>query len=264
MKRYRARVVSLALLLGLVAAACGGSDIEEVGPPVGEAMLPDLVPEPPQELQTGVEDGEWHIRFTSVLVNQGAGDFIVRAAREGDVWTVGQEIPYSESGGEVVASDAELGWGGDGHDHWHVKRIATYTLVALDEAGNPAPGGVGRTDTKVGFCFYDSTDSLPGRGPEAAIWSRESCGLQEDTALRMGLSTGWGDEYIYALPGQSISIDGLPDGRYRIWAEADSQAWFTEVTRQNNITWLDIELSTQSDGVRYALAGDAGPLPGDA
>jgi hypothetical protein len=247
--------------LALVAAACGGSSIEEVGPPVGEAMLPDLVPEPPSEVQTRVEDGDWHIRFTSVLVNVGEGDFIVRGSRNGDDWEIEQEIPYSDSGGELVPTVATLDWGGDGHDHWHVSRVATYRLVALDHDGKPVVGDVGRTDTKIGFCFYDSLNSLDGMGPDAAVWSRESCGHEDDAALRMGLSTGWGDEYVSALPGQSINIAGLPDGMYRLWAEADEEAWFIEVTRDNNQTWIDLDVFTEADGTRFALIVGTGPEP---
>jgi len=139
-----------------------------------------------------------------------------------------------------------------------VARIATYTLVALDAEGNPVPGDLGRTDTKVGFCFYDSLAIPNSLGPERAVWSRESCGQEDDEALRMGLSVGWGDEYISTLPGQSIRIEDIPNGEYRIWADADTEAWFTEATSENNRTWIDIRIFDLND-VRGAQVIATGP-----
>jgi hypothetical protein len=77
----------------------------------------------------------------------------------------------------------------------------------------------------------------------------------------MGLSPGWGDVYDFTLPGQSVDISELPDGRYRLWAEADPQGWFREVTRENNVTWVDLELSTGADGVRTAMVVSTGAQP---
>jgi hypothetical protein len=259
--RHVVKPAGMAVALLLLATACGGSDIEPLAAPEGEELLPDLVPLPPSTISTREEPDGLHLRFSSVLVNEGEGDFIVRGDRAGDDWVVNQEIQYSEAGGVEVPTDAKLVWGGDGHDHWHVARIATYTLVALDGDGNPVSGDLGRTDTKVGFCFYDSLPIPNGRGPEGAIWNRESCGHEDDEALRMGLSIGWGDEYISSLPGQSIRIEDLPDGEYRIWAEADVEGWFTEVTRDNNRTWVDLRIFELNQQYRAAQVIGTGPVP---
>ena len=78
----------------------------------------------------------------------------------------------------------------------------------------------------------------------------------------MGLSPGWGDTYAFILPGQSIDTTNLPDGTYRLWADVDEAHWFREVTRANDVTWVDIKLSTNEQGVRFALVVGRGPKPG--
>jgi hypothetical protein len=151
-------------------------------------------------------------------------------------------------------------WGGDGHDHWHIRRVATYRLFALDEDGQVVPGDKGRSDAKIGFCFFDFERHLD-RGPMAALYNRHSCGKRQDEAVDMGLSPGWNDTYDFALPGQSIDIEGLPDGPYRLRGEADDEGQFREVSRANNVTWVDLELETTPEGLRTALVTDVGPHP---
>jgi hypothetical protein len=224
-------------------------------------VLPDLVPEPPNVLQMLRDnDGRWSIRFTSVIVNVGAGDFVLDGTRVGDDWTVEQVITYSESGAEVVPVGATMVFAGDGHEHWHVSRVASYRLEPLVDKGATAPGKEGREDTKIGFCFFDSHKKLD-RGPEKARFGRKGCGKADSETFLMGLTPGWGDTYDFRLPGQSIDVSDLADGSYRLWAMADEQAWFREVSRDNNLTWVDFELSTLADGLRTALVVAIGPVP---
>ena len=61
-------------------------------------------------------------------------------------------------------------------------------------------------DTKVGFCFFDNRRALEDRGPPEPFFEDEGCGHLEDRSFEMGLSPGWGDVYIFSLPGQSIDI----------------------------------------------------------
>jgi hypothetical protein len=238
--------------------ACGG--FPAIGNPVGEPLLPDLVPEPPVDLRIKPDGDRFDIRFSSTLVNVGEGDFVLRANRDSEEWQVEQEIWYSESGGELRATDAEMVWGGDGHHHWHIKRVANYRLVALDEDGKPIEEDLG-FDTKIGFCFYDSSHEM-SFGAEEAVYELESCGLEDDLEIRMGMSIGWADIYGFDLPGQSIDITDLPDGSYRLWAEADIAEWFVEETRDNNVTWIDFEIVSRDD-LRFAQLTDVGPTADD-
>jgi hypothetical protein len=259
----RGTLVILVVALGLLATACGGdngsSAADEPDPPVGKPLLPDLAPSPPQDIQMGRVQGEWHIKFSSILVNLGKGDFVLRATREpGSTWSAEQDVQYSTSGAKPIPVDSPLAWGGDGHEHWHIQRVASVWLVPLDASGKPASDSKERIDTKIGFCFYDFTRLLEN-GPEEAVYSRESCGHEDDTKIGMGLSIGWTDNYVYDLPGQSIDITGLPDGAYRLWTAADEQGWFRETTRKNNVSWADVELSTEANGDRTVEVTDPGP-----
>jgi hypothetical protein len=254
--------VALIVIAGALAGGCGGDQgFGEPDPPVGEPVLPDIVPAVPKHVQMlRRASGKWDLAFTSILVNVGDGDFILRARRFGErEWQVDQVIEYSEGGAEIVpAPDARLAWGGDGHDHWHISRVASNRLVRIDRNGSPVPEE-GRVDTKVGFCYYDFKKVL-AKGPAKAHYVHESCGTARDVYIGMGLSPGWEDVYPFLLPGQTIDVTDLQDGRYRMWVRADEEAWFRELRRDNNVTWIDIKLST-IDRNRFASVIRTGPSP---
>ena len=74
----------------------------------------------------------WRLRFSTTIVNVGEGDFILRAVRNlRGGWKAEQDIPYSKQGARRVRIPAQLVWGGDGHNHWHINRVAVVTLVPL-------------------------------------------------------------------------------------------------------------------------------------
>lgn len=209
-------------------------------------------------MQMRGDKGKWYISFSSTLVNVGPGPFVLVGRREIRDWRVEQGIAYSGGGGRRVRVRPRVVWGGDGHEHWHIQRVATMRLVAMDSEGRPL-AGVGRADAKIGFCFYDYERELE-RGPKKAQYARQSCGKQDDSRIAMGLSIGWGDTYPFNLPGQRIEVTDLPDGRYRLFANVDESGWFREVSRTNNRTWVDIELSTQKQ-YRFAKVFAVGPKP---
>ncbi len=249
------------LLCLLLASACGtDQDARWSEPPEGSPLLPDLVPLPPADLHTKKIEGSWTVEFSSTVVNVGDGDFHVTAVQQlDDSWTITQDIEHDGGGADHVPTSADAVWGGDGHEHWHVRRYVTYDLFALDEDG--APTGEARTDHKVGFCIYDFERAEVDMGPEEAVYPREGCGEKSSSRLVMGLSPGWADYYNWSLPGQSIDIDGLGDREYRIVATADVAGVFREETTDNNATWVDFTLSTDDDGVRYAVIDEVGPSP---
>jgi hypothetical protein len=256
----RSSICALGASLALLVAGCGGGasiSVKEPGPPVGEPQLPDIAPAPALDAHMSHENGRWLIRFSSILVNIGDGDFVLRAERGGRDWTVVQDVPYSESGAKSYPTPAQLVWGGDGHNHWHVERVATNWLVPIAH-GKPVDEK-GIADAKVGFCFYDFSRQLDDARQEAQ-YSRFSCGNRDDTAIGMGLSWGWADVYPYGLPGQSIDVTKLPDRRYRLWTEADRSRWFHEARRDNNVTWVDLALSTRPNGVRASRIVRTGPV----
>ena len=256
----------LAVLLVALSSACGGGasiSVEEPDPPVGAPMLPDIAPAPPLDPQLSREDGRWLLRFSTLLVNVGDGDFVLRATRDDGGWEVDQDVQYSEAGAKVVRTPADLVWGGDGHDHWHVRRVAINRLLPLDADGRVSAGSKGWPDAKVGFCYYDGIRQFDDAS-QVEVYSRQSCGGEGDAAIGMGLSWGWGDIYPFMLPGQSVDVTDIRDGRYRLRVEVDERRWFREARRDNNATWTDLTLATIGRGDRILRDIRQGPSIPDA
>jgi hypothetical protein len=187
------------------------------------------------------------LRFTTVIVNVGAGAFEVRGSRPNTTtpeMSVTQRI-YDDTGSyRDVPTTATMYFAGDGHDHWHTKDLQSSELDRLDN------GEMVAAWAKQGFCFYDTgvfSATLPG-APRSAVY--KDCG-RNPTLLTttMGLSVGWGDWYNYSLAFQWIDITGLASGRYRLFVAADAANWFQEIDESNNTTWADILLSPKGFSV---------------
>ena len=126
---------------------------------------------------------------------------------------------------------------GDGHHHWHTKDLVRAFVT-------PLGGGATRDDAKIGYCFFDDEPfrlSLPG-APNNVVY--KGCGGDPNRLkVTTGLSVGWGDSYASIIPLQYIDITGLPDGSYRLRANADQANWFDESNNANNVTYTDIRIT---------------------
>jgi Lysyl oxidase len=233
--RRRARLFMLTSLLGLAMLAPAGRAS------AASDRLPDLAMAKLQNIVTDQADGRRLLRFSAIIVNVGSGPMEVRSQRPNtsSSWS-SQQVIYDDAGGSrTVATPAvDLIYGGDGHNHWHVEDLESYSLVSW-------PSGTGeRLGKKAGFCFFDNYQyklSLPG-APQAAQYSRTVCGNRFSRTLRHGLSVGWGDKYQWSLPDQYIDTTGLPNGTYRLWATADQADFFQESNNANNSTWADLRI----------------------
>ena len=74
------------------------------------------------------------------------------------------------------------------------------------------------------------------------------------------LAGGTGLYFRALLEGLSDMPEADEAMRAAITAEADARGWFREVTRANNRTWADFELSTRGE-YRYAMITKVGPRP---
>jgi Lysyl oxidase len=233
--RRRARLFMLTSLLGLAMLAPAGRAS------AASDRLPDLAMAKLQNIVTDQADGRRLLRFSAIIVNVGSGPMEVRSQRPNtsSSWS-SQQVIYDDAGGSrTVATPAvDLIYGGDGHNHWHVEDLESYSLVSW-------PSGTGeRLGKKAGFCFFDNYQyklSLPG-APQAAQYPRTVCGNRFSRTLRHGLSVGWGDKYQWSLPDQYIDTTGLPNGTYRLWATADQADFFQESNNANNSTWADLRI----------------------
>ncbi len=226
---------SVLVLLSLMVATPSHA-ASDLLPDLGMARLRRLT------VDTTTISGKRLLRFTTIIVNVGAGPFEAlgsRADTSASTMTVRQKI-YNDAGGSRIVSIDDTGfYAGDGHNHWHIKNLEGYQLFDLttgDKIG---------TSPKTGFCFFDNVQyrlTLPG-APQSQVYMRSGCGTASSLKTKWGLSVGWGDSYSYVLPDQYIDITGLPDGKYRAKATADPNHYFVESNTTNNVTWTDFQLT---------------------
>jgi hypothetical protein len=224
-----------------------------------DPQLPDLSMAPLDVQGIAVaEDGSWRLRFGATIINIGEGDFMVGAYRRLPIggWDVYQQI--ADVDGQYTEKKAPTGlkWGGDGHNHWHVRNVETHWVETLDGEE------VGRV-VKEGYCFFDTTPVAPelAGAPERPVYGAHDCGHQSETSLDMGLSVGWGDLYPWSMFEQQIDVTDIPDGDYRIRAVADPGEWFDEVDETNNGTWATIRVGRDADGFPTVEVLELAPPP---
>jgi hypothetical protein len=204
--------------------------------------LPDLGMAPLSDFKVDrLGDGRRVLRYSTTIVNVGSGAFELGGQRSATGETqipVVQRVYGDDGTRRDVSTTAVMVYGGDGHNHWHVRDLESSELVRLD---NGAKVGTG---AKRGFCFWDITAyrlTLPG-APRSAAYGSSGCGTASSLDIAMGLSVGWGDIYPATLPDQYIDISGLAAGRYRLVVTADGGDWFSESSETNNTTWVELQL----------------------
>lgn len=239
-----AAAVALASVLAAPTQATAAPTAEPAD--LGMAHLTDLT-------VATTADGTEQLRFSAMVVNVGSGPFELFASRPdtSSSFEVAQRMHYSDGSTTDIPTTAEMVYGGDGHDHWHVRDLAGYELLRLD---NGAKVG---TAAKGGFCFFDTDPyalHLPG-APDNPQYSHVTCGHHDSLDVSMGLSIGWGDEYPWNLPDQYVDITSVDNGKYRLRATADQGGLFTEADEGNNETWVDIRLSRRGGKTSVKILG---------
>ena len=217
----------------------------------GEGLLPDLGMAPLADIQIRNTGTQKQLRFSTTIVNVGAGEFEVTGRRPDTTtkdMTTTQRIHDSVGDYRDRSTAATFIYSGDGHDHWHVKDLEDYDLFQLDASGNVVGSALVEQGEKIGFCFFDNAyygSSQPEyyRGCEG--------GNPDALRVTMGLSMGWGDTYGANTVGQYLDITGLADGRYRLVVKADGDSAdgsnrFLESDETNNSTWADLQVTGDS------------------
>jgi hypothetical protein len=245
-KRWAVVLVVVLAVVGAVALSGPSSAVAAVDrrPDLGMARLRDFT------IDTTTIPGHRLLRFTTVIVNVGAGPFETIGSRPDTTtpqMTVTQRIFNDAGSYRDVATPAVMFWAGDGHDHWHVRDVEAYELTRLDNGHRVGTGA------KHGFCYFDNTPyrlSLAG-APAASVYG--GCGTATDLQVTTGLSVGWGDAYPAGIAFQWIDVTGLKSGRYRLRATADPANWFAESNEDNNSTWVNVRLTRS--GVKVLVYG---------
>jgi hypothetical protein len=224
----------LVLLLGAVLPAA----------PVTAASdyLPDLRMAPIRDLRISrTASGRKLLRFTTEILNYGAGPFEVRGTRRstGSAFDIDQIVHRSDGTRRSIQTTASVRYAGDGHDHYHIRRLAMYHLWSTR--------GTLR-DSKIGFCFFDTNArylSLP-RAPRTRQYFESGCGTRGSLHTRSGISVGWGDRYPWNFAYQWIDITGLPSGTYTLRAMVDLYGQFTESRETNNCSYARISIGSST------------------
>jgi hypothetical protein len=119
------------------------------------------------------------------------------------------------SSGEMIYVSA------DGHHHWHLQRVAKYSLWNAARTAEAAPA------QKVGFCLEDSEHVESTIGPSSAVYAdnvapfRAFCQRYRPNASSLfeGISPGWRDVYGRELAFQWVDASDVLPGEY--WLRED-------------------------------------------
>ena len=144
-------------------------------------------------------------------------------------WKLAEELPV----GEFVFHSSR--------NHWHFEGFANYSLIN-ENADGSIGNNVQRSSQKTTFCVIDTHRVNPNLQHSGAQ-TYTACGQTDIT----GLTVGWGDKYGHTLPGQSIDISHLPDGRYWLYSVADYKNKLAETRDDNN--WAAVKLQIRGTTV---------------
>ncbi|HUG47921.1 MAG TPA: lysyl oxidase family protein [Candidatus Limnocylindria bacterium] len=248
----------LAAMLGMALMVSPVTGVRPVVALDDSAVPPDIGMLPPTDfsIQNRPKGVRW-LRFDSVVVNVGPGPFEVVGRPDGatdGTLAVTQLVADGSGGWTEVATAARMFYAGDGHDHWHVRDLQTWTIARVND-----PANVLRRGAKTGFCFWDNYRY----GSTAPAFYHPSttsaCDERTDGTVPMGLSVGWGDEYPSTIAFQYIDITGLPNGDYLVSLQADAGNEFVEADETNNSGWAMIRIARK--GVTVLSSGTELPPP---
>lgn len=238
------------LLIGAAAAMAAVVPLIGIGAPSG-AVLPDLVadaPEFPVLANHTYPDATQALllRFDGFVHNIGPGPLEVRGGdRVGARFTTVRQWvrtpagmvenpPLPAGAPEVIYETA------DGHNHFHLMRIARYSLWNQARTAEVAPG------QKVGFCLEDS-QRRETTGPAQSVYINSNfCHQNNPTAssITMGVSAGWRDRYGANLALQWVDVSDVQPGTYWLAAEIDTDGVIEEADETNNTRRFAASAST--------------------
>lgn len=240
-----ALVIGLAFVTACDVRSGGSATIDGRAPAVSShtspdprLLLPDLRIRSPRELRVTMDarTRERQIRFSTTVFNVGRGPLEIRGVNDPvtrrtvasqRIRTIDASTTTRIAGNFVFHPD---------HDHWHFEDFTSFEMWT-----HAADGTLQRmitTTGKMSFCIWDSDrmDDQPQGAPTRGRYERCPQDLQ-------GLSVGWNDMYPARIPGQHLTIDGIPDGRYAIRSTVDPENRLMESNEGNNDVIVYVRLS---------------------
>jgi hypothetical protein len=182
-----------------------------------------------------------YLNFGATVWNKGPSPLVVEGFRVADVESM-RAYQYFYRDGSAVGRNfsGKMEYDHDaGHDHWHFKDFARYSLLDADKSNVRLSG-------KESFCLAP-TDIIDLTVPEATFrpWLESlgtACGEPNSLWIREVLQAGWGDTYAQYRPGQSFDITKVPNGKYFVRVLANPDGRLQEVTDDNNVAYRRIFL----------------------
>ncbi len=253
LKKHKGRILAIAGVAALISVLSPLSTASAAAP-----ALPDLGMARMEDFHNQTVDGQDRLFFSTVIVNVGDGPFELQGRRSesSDLMSTRQRIYDSDGNVRTIDTPAKMHYSGDGHNHWHVRDLATYELIRKSDGASIGHG------LKGGYCFFDNVEYRLGMSGAPSSPRYGGCGTQSDLSVTAGLSVGWGDLYSYQLPDQYIDVTGLQPGQYRLEATADKMGWFTEKSEANNSTWTDIQVDASGNFEILENGPSAQPVSG--
>jgi hypothetical protein len=203
------------------------------------AILPDLQSLPAWGISVQTRPRGEFLAFGANVWTGGASSLVVEGFRRTGEDVMDAYQYFYEDGVPIGRAEVgELAFDPKrGHQHWHFKQFAGYTLLNADQTQ------VVRS-TKEAFCLAP-TDVIDILLPNAVrspyqIGLGTACGSPNSIWIREVLPLGWGDTYFQGLPGQSFNITNLPNGTYYIAVEANPNHHLHEQNTDNNISLREV------------------------
>lgn len=201
-------------------------------PALAQADLPDLVADPPSRplVEDLTHDGSTlrAMRFNGYLRNASttAALEVNGADNVAGVMQVVSQHVFSPLE-DIAMDEATLYYDDkDGHNHWHLRRAAMYSLWSADGSAMVAPAA------KVGFCLTDSYN--PVTGAETGTYN---AGCAQNTpgaaSVQMGMSPRFQDIYGRGLWYQWVDISNVAPGVYQLRTDIDPEDVIAESNEVN-------------------------------
>ncbi len=195
-------------------------------------LLPDLVPLPARDLTLSVgANGHLQLLFSTTYYNQGTGPLELRADPSttgifDDIDRVVSQRVYAKDG---TFTDRKVGvfrWH-QTHLHYHFSDFVSYILTSESAQSDPI-----RLE-KATFCIRDVSRLKQDMPDKKSPATYTICGKE-----RQGVSVGWADTYYYNYPDQSIDLNDIPTGTYRLSFVVNPAGALREQAYLNNRSYV--------------------------
>lgn len=222
-----------------------------------QALLPDLVPDAPEDLKLELTSGgstppQLLLRFDAFVHNGGPGVLEIRGSQPDNAPAPSMQVVVQReyAGPTRAAAYQDITISPtprlqfqplSGHNHFHLWDAIAYYLVGTGESS----ASLLFDKAQLGFCFVDTEpiEAPFSPTPEFLQSANNFCeqGNPGASTVFMGLSPGWRDVYEDFLPLQYIDVSDVLPGPYRVETVADPTNFVAELNEANNRSGSDSE-----------------------